>query len=161
LYREGKNRAVHSLPTAFIELCEESERSCHGLWSLSNVYELYRRTVTVHARRNSLIVNSFSRWHKKYCAEIHERPAPRQLQCQEKDINCETVLILARTANTDGIIHKLVTVFADHCFLPGYCPPLYPDTLSCMSYSSATGINFCFLLRFVSPALLHCSRPDL
>jgi hypothetical protein len=43
--REGKNRAVHSLPTAFIKLREESERSCNGLWSLSNVYELYRRTV--------------------------------------------------------------------------------------------------------------------
>jgi hypothetical protein len=33
-------------------------------------------------------------------------------------------------ANTDGIIHKLVTVFADHCFLAGYCPPRYPDTLA-------------------------------
>jgi hypothetical protein len=154
---------VHSLPTAFIKICEESARSCHGLRSLSNVYELYRRTVSV-ARRIQFNSQSFSRWHKKYCAEIHERPAPRQLQCQEKDINCETILILARTArkpNTDGIIHKLVTVFADHCFLPGYCPPRYPDTLSCMSYSSATGINFCFLLRFVNPALLHCSRPDL
>jgi hypothetical protein len=34
-----------ALPTAFIEICEESARSCHGLWSLSNVYELYRRAV--------------------------------------------------------------------------------------------------------------------
>jgi hypothetical protein len=50
LYREGKNRAVHSLPTAFIELSEESERSCHGLRSLSNVYESYRRAVMVHAQ---------------------------------------------------------------------------------------------------------------
>jgi hypothetical protein len=33
LCREGKNRAVHSLPAAFIKICEESERSCHGLWS--------------------------------------------------------------------------------------------------------------------------------
>jgi hypothetical protein len=40
--------------------------------------------------------------------------------------------IYGSTANTDGIIHKLVTVFADHCFLPGYCPPRYPDTLSCI-----------------------------
>jgi hypothetical protein len=46
LCREGKNRAVHSLPTAFIKICEESARSCHGLRSLSNVYELYRRTVS-------------------------------------------------------------------------------------------------------------------
>jgi hypothetical protein len=48
LCREGKNRAVHSLPTAFIKLSEESERSCHGLRSLSNVYELYRRAVRLH-----------------------------------------------------------------------------------------------------------------
>jgi hypothetical protein len=52
LYREGKNRAVHSLPTAFIELCKESERSCHGLRSLSSVYELYRRTVSVQFKKH-------------------------------------------------------------------------------------------------------------
>jgi hypothetical protein len=58
---------------------------------------------------------------------------------------------ISPTANTDGIIHKLVTVFAANCFLPGYCPPLYPDTLSCMSDSSATGINFLLSIEVCEP----------
>jgi hypothetical protein len=59
LYREGKNRAVHSLPTAFIKLSEESERSCHGLWSLSTVYESYRRTVSANIKIAHMIKQTF------------------------------------------------------------------------------------------------------
>jgi hypothetical protein len=59
LYWEGKNRAVHSLPTAFIEISEESERSCHGLRSLSNVYELYRRTVSHNSALKTMTFDKY------------------------------------------------------------------------------------------------------
>lgn len=49
------------------------------------------------------------------------------------------------------MFNKLVTVFAAHCFLPGYCPPRYPDTLNCMSDSSATGINYLLSIEVCEP----------
>jgi hypothetical protein len=47
LCQEGKNRAVHSLPTAFIELCEEAKDPATS-GRLSNVYELYRLAVSLN-----------------------------------------------------------------------------------------------------------------
>jgi hypothetical protein len=111
LYREGKNRAVHSLPTAFIKLSEESARSCHGLRSLSNVYELYRRTVSVHARRKHDIVKV------PEVTSKNMRRNPRAFRMRDSFINLrefskEDRFKYSTHSNKDGMLNKLVTIFA-------------------------------------------------
>jgi len=61
---------------------------------------------------------------------------------------------MATPSNKDGIIYKLVMVFAVHCSQDKSCCHMYPDTRICKQFKSCTVINYWLrdnLYRYTAP----------
>jgi hypothetical protein len=98
-------------------------------WDLRDIEPTYSDNIYI---QYSFGKNKFSYWyHKKLRFYLFKYFSPKYyIQRHQENKRYKEKCKKNTQANTDGIIHKLVTVFANHCFLPGYCPPRYPDTLT-------------------------------